>query len=92
MKNTGMARRVDRLGRIVIPIEVRRCLEWNEDALIQIFQFGHYILLRSQKDNNTVSFSANKRNPILSELCSSLDQLTDEDLLLLLEVANRLVK
>ena len=37
MKETGMIRRMDDLGRIVIPKEVRRLLNLNEGDALEIF-------------------------------------------------------
>ncbi len=36
MKSTGMVRRVDELGRIVLPIELRRNLSINERDAVEI--------------------------------------------------------
>ena len=37
MKSTGIVRRVDELGRIVLPIELRRSLNINERDTLEIF-------------------------------------------------------
>ena len=37
MKSTGIVRKVDDLGRIVLPIELRRTLDINERDSIEIF-------------------------------------------------------
>lgn len=37
MKSTGIVRRVDELGRIVIPMELRRTMEINEKDSLEIF-------------------------------------------------------
>ena len=37
MKKTGIFRRIDDLGRVVIPKEVRRNLGINEDDMLEIF-------------------------------------------------------
>lgn len=34
MKSTGIVRKVDELGRIVLPIELRRTLEVADDSLV----------------------------------------------------------
>ncbi len=40
MKSTGIVRKVDELGRIVIPIELRRTLEIKEKDPVEIFVEG----------------------------------------------------
>ena len=45
-KVTGMSRKVDELGRIVIPIEIRRSLGIEEGTLIDMSLNGHDIILR----------------------------------------------
>ena len=37
MKSTGIVRKVDNLGRIVLPIEIRKVLEIKEKDSIEIF-------------------------------------------------------
>ena len=46
MKSTGIVRKVDELGRIVIPMELRRTLEINEKDPVEIFVDGEEIILR----------------------------------------------
>ena len=46
MKSTGIVRRTDDLGRIVIPKELRRNLRIKEGDPLEIFMEGSYIMLR----------------------------------------------
>jgi transcriptional pleiotropic regulator of transition state genes len=46
MKSTGMVRKVDELGRIVIPIELRRTLNIGEKDGLEIFVEGDTIILK----------------------------------------------
>ena len=46
MKATGSVRKVDELGRIVLPIELRRTLGIEEKDRIEIFVDGESIILR----------------------------------------------
>ena len=46
MKATGMVRRVDELGRIVLPIELRRNLDIAERDELEIYVDGDGIVLR----------------------------------------------
>ena len=46
MKSTGVVRKVDELGRIVIPIELRRTLDIAEKDALEIYVDGDTILLK----------------------------------------------
>ncbi len=46
MKSTGIVRKVDELGRIVLPIELRRTLDINEKDPLEIFVDGGSIILK----------------------------------------------
>ncbi|MCI2105423.1 MAG: AbrB/MazE/SpoVT family DNA-binding domain-containing protein [Intestinimonas sp.] len=46
MKATGITRRVDELGRVVLPVELRRVLEIEDRAAVEIFTDGDSIVLR----------------------------------------------
>lgn len=46
MKSTGIVREVDRAGRIVLPIELRRTLEIEENDSLEIFTEDNMIILR----------------------------------------------
>ena len=46
MKSTGIVRKVDELGRIVLPIELRSTLGIEEKDRIEIFVDGESIILR----------------------------------------------
>ena len=46
LKSTGMVRQLDPLGRVVIPIELRRNLGIGEKDALEIFVNGEQIVLR----------------------------------------------
>jgi transcriptional pleiotropic regulator of transition state genes len=46
MKSTGIVRRVDELGRIVLPIELRRTLEIAEKDALEIYVDGESVILK----------------------------------------------
>jgi len=46
MKSTGIVRKVDELGRIVLPIELRRTLDISERDALEIYVDGPSIVLR----------------------------------------------
>ncbi|WP_371366241.1 Transition state regulatory protein AbrB [Sporomusa rhizae] len=46
MKSTGIVRKVDELGRVVIPIELRRTLDIEIKDALEIYVDGDRIILR----------------------------------------------
>lgn len=46
MRSTGIIRKVDELGRVVLPVEIRRMLEISERDEVEIFLEGDQILIR----------------------------------------------
>lgn len=53
MKSTGIVRRVDELGRVVIPIELRRTLGIQDKDAVEIYVDDDCIILRKYQTNNT---------------------------------------
>lgn len=53
MKSTGIVRKVDELGRVVIPIELRRTLGINEKDALEIYVDDERIILKKYKPNMT---------------------------------------
>lgn len=45
MKNVGIVRNLDEVGRITLPIEIRRSLDLHEDDPVEIIQEGSRIIL-----------------------------------------------
>lgn len=60
MKTTGITRPVDALGRVVIPVELRRGLNINTDDYLEIFVDGDYIMLK--KYEASCIFCGSKEN------------------------------
>ncbi|AIQ22985.1 AbrB family transcriptional regulator [Paenibacillus sp. VTT E-133280] len=84
MKATGIVRKVDELGRIVIPIELRRTMGIDIKDPLEIFVDGEKIILR--KYEPTCIFSGSAENlinfkgkmvskDVLDELISSFDRV-----------------
>ncbi len=46
MKSTGIVRKVDELGRIVLPIELRRTLDIDVKDALEIYVEGSQIILQ----------------------------------------------
>ncbi len=62
MKATGIVRKVDELGRVVLPIELRRTMDLSEKDPIEIFVDGESIILK--KYEPSCIFCGEARNVI----------------------------
>ena len=60
MKSTGIVRKVDELGRIVLPIELRRTLDILEKDSLEIYVDGSTIILK--KYEPACIFCGNAKN------------------------------
>ena len=49
IKSTGIVRKVDELGRIVLPIELRRTLDIGEKDAVEIYVEGTSIVLKKNQ-------------------------------------------
>ena len=63
MKSTGVTRKVDELGRFVLPIEIRRALDIEEKDALEIFTDEERIIL--QKYQPACIFCSNVNNIVL---------------------------
>jgi transcriptional pleiotropic regulator of transition state genes len=71
MKSTGIVRKVDELGRVVLPIELRRTMDIAEKDPIEIFVDGATIILK--KYEPACIFCADARDVIVykgKNICS----------------------
>lgn len=50
MTNTGIARQLDKLGRITLPIELRKALDFADRETLQIYTEDDKIILKKAKD------------------------------------------
>lgn len=55
MKNTGMVRRVDSLGRVVIPKEIRKTLDLKEGEPLEIYVERNELVLKKYSPVNDMS-------------------------------------
>lgn len=62
MKSTGIVRKVDELGRVVIPIEIRNKFDIAEKDPIEIYVDGSCIILKKYEPN--CIFCGNAKNLI----------------------------
>lgn len=68
MKSTGMVRKIDELGRVVIPKELRRTLGIDNQDPLEIFIDGDKVILKKYKPNMT---------------CAVTGEVSDDNLVLL---------
>jgi len=59
MKSTGIVRKVDELGRVVIPIELRRTLKIAEKDALEIYVDNDRIILRKYEPACSCVFCGN---------------------------------
>lgn len=69
MKSTGIVRKVDELGRVVIPIELRRTLGIQEKDALEIYVENDCIILKKYKSSMTchVSGEVSEDNLVLAD-------------------------
>jgi AbrB family transcriptional regulator, transcriptional pleiotropic regulator of transition state genes len=66
MKSTGIVRKVDELGRVVIPIELRRTLGINEKDALEIYVDDEKIILKKYKPSMTCQITGDISDDNLS--------------------------
>ena len=75
MKSTGITRRVDDLGRIVIPKEIRKNLKIKENEVLEIFINNDEIILKK--------FSPfNDSEKVLSDYIKVINDMTGNDVII----------
>ncbi|MBJ8108941.1 AbrB/MazE/SpoVT family DNA-binding domain-containing protein [Bacillus cereus group sp. N6] len=85
MKNTGVARKVDELGRVVIPVELRRTLGIAEGTALDFHVEGENIVLRKQEKSCFVTGEVSDSNMELLDGRMFLSKDGASELLVLLE-------
>ncbi|MCT4783849.1 MULTISPECIES: AbrB/MazE/SpoVT family DNA-binding domain-containing protein [Exiguobacterium] len=83
MKSTGIVRKVDELGRVVIPIELRRTLGIAEKDALEIYVDNDQIVLKKYKPNMTCQ--------VTGEVSDDNFKLADGKLILSPEGAQRVL-
>ena len=78
MKSTGVVRRVDELGRIVIPIELRRTLDIAEKDALEIYVDGEQIIYRFSYLRQLNALKLEQKKAIHEENFERAAQLRDE--------------
>ena len=90
MKATGIVRRIDDLGRVVIPKEIRRAVGIHEGDPIEIFMKGKDTICFRKYRNNLFGQIDDLKDQIKANC--DLPYETQEKIALLLEEAQELVK
>lgn len=84
MKSIGIVRKVEDLGRVVLPVELRRKLGINEKDPIEIFVDKEVIVLKKYSPNMTCA--------VTGQISESNHQLLDGKLILSEQGAEELIK
>ena len=79
MKSTTIIRRIDDLGRVVIPKEIRKNLNIKENDSLEIFIDGENIILKKYSNLSKVEKLFNKYINILNEITSNSVIITDRE-------------
>lgn len=73
LKSTGIVRKVDELGRVVIPIELRRTLGIGEKDALEIYVDGERIVLKKYEPacifTGEVDETVRYKNKVVSRKC-----------------------
>ncbi len=80
MQSTGIVRRIDELGRIVIPKEIRRSFHIRESDLLEIYtKNSEEIILKKHSVLGQIPKHANRYSEILSKFICAPALITDKE-------------
>lgn len=91
MKSTGIVRKVDELGRVVIPIELRRTLDIHEKDPIEIYVDDDKIILRKYESRMACQITGEVSDDNLLLAGGKLVLSKDGATALIKEIESRLV-
>ncbi|MBH0358141.1 AbrB/MazE/SpoVT family DNA-binding domain-containing protein [Bacillus toyonensis] len=92
MKATGVTRKVDDLGRVVIPKELRKTLGIKEKAPLEIFVEGEDIVLQKYQPGGVCALTGDVSNRNISLANGKITLSPEGAELLIKEVEQYLVK
>ena len=72
MNGTGIVRRVDYLGRIVLPKEIRRKLGINEGTPMEIYASAESVTIQKYYPENELSSMAANLQEAVDDMCVDL--------------------
>lgn len=79
MKSTGIVRRIDDLGRVVIPKEIRKNLKIKENESLEIFIDGDNIILKKYSNLTDKEKVFNDYISVLNDITGNEIIITDRD-------------
>ncbi len=79
MKSTGIVRRIDELGRIVIPKELRKTLKIKEGESLEVFINNDEIILKKFSNMNDMDKIFDDYIKILNNITGNVIFITDRD-------------
>ena len=82
MKSTGIVRKIDALGRIVLPIELRRIMGMDIKDPVEIFVEGEHIILKKYQPtcmfcDNVADVVTFKDKKICKKCLKELQKISD---------------
>lgn len=90
MKATGIVRRIDELGRVVIPKEIRRTLRIREGDPLEIFtDRDGEVILKKYSPIGELSDFAKEYTESLSQALGHIALITDKDVVIAVSGASR---
>lgn len=83
MKAIGMVRQLDTLGRIVLPIELRRTMDINARDLVEIYVEDNMIILKKHQPfclfcHTTNNLRTYMDKQVCDKCCSSLRNISTQ--------------
>lgn len=88
MNIKGICRPLDKLGRIVIPMEMRKILNLHPGDTLDTYLYGANIFLNTHKETTSKN---SLPPPLLEELVSVASYLPDSDVLMFIDLMKRIV-
>lgn len=90
MKSTGIVRKVDELGRIVLPIELRRALDLQTKDPVEIFVEGEQIIFKKYTPYNACMVTGEVSNNNISLANGKVVLSREETMKLVKELKSKL--
>ncbi|WP_062231939.1 AbrB/MazE/SpoVT family DNA-binding domain-containing protein [Fictibacillus sp. FJAT-27399] len=90
MKSTGIVRNVDELGRIVVPIELRRTQDLQIKDPVEIFVEGEQIILKKYTAYNACMVTGEVLNDNISLANGKITLSREETMKLIIELKDKL--
>ncbi len=81
MKATGIVRRIDELGRIVIPKEIRKSLRIKDGENLEIFVENDSIILKKHSLIKNINDYAQNISDAIYEICKKSVFIADNDII-----------